>query len=114
MISSLLFVFFLLINLIEKIYFVLIFNFCCCFFLLIFSLNHFLKNSDKAELKIDFVDIFSERAYALSKGDTYANVYLADKQCYELHKILFNKGKFIFKLNLQLLTINIKIYFISY
>jgi len=36
--------------------------------------------------------MYNERAFALHKGDTYANLYLADKQCYELHKILFNKG----------------------
>jgi hypothetical protein len=47
------------------------------------------------EFKIDLIDIYGERAFALSKGDTYANLYLADKQCCELHKILFNKGKVV-------------------
>ena len=50
------------------------------------------KKIDKAELKIDLVDAFGERAFAFNKGDTYSNLYLADKQCYELHKINFNKG----------------------
>ena len=56
------------------------------------SFHYKILNIDRAELKIDLVDIYGERAHALTKGDTYANLYLADKQCYELNKILFNKG----------------------
>jgi hypothetical protein len=43
-------------------------------------------------MKIELIDINGDRAYAISKGDTYANTYLTDRNCYELHKIIFNKG----------------------
>lgn len=46
-------------------------------------------------MNIDLVDMYGERAFANNKGDSYANSYLADKQCYELHKVLINSGIYL-------------------
>ena len=70
-----------------KIYiWLIVFKFC--------QFNIYIIILDKSEVKIDLVDMYGERAHAVNKGDTYVNLYLADKQCYELHKILFNTGNF--------------------
>jgi hypothetical protein len=50
---------------------------------------------DKSDAKIDLLDIYGERLQVMQKGDLYANLYLADKQCYELHLVLINKGNLI-------------------
>jgi hypothetical protein len=42
---------------------------------------------DKKELKIDLVDGHGEKVNIYSKADSYANTYLSDRQCYELHRV---------------------------
>jgi hypothetical protein len=42
---------------------------------------------DRNELKIDLVDGSGDRMNMNSNSEFYANTYLIDKQCYELHKI---------------------------
>ncbi len=50
-------------------------------FLSIFS----KKYKERANIKIDLVDIKGEKVNINSKGDTYANEYLIEKTVYELH-----------------------------
>jgi hypothetical protein len=50
---------------------------------------------DKKSLKIDLVDGNGDRINIHMKGDAYANLYLVDKQCYELHKQYNSKFEFI-------------------
>ncbi len=50
---------------------------------------------DRTDLKIDLVDINGDRANIDSKGDLYANSYLQDRQCYELHKLVTSKCGYI-------------------
>ncbi len=47
---------------------------------------------DKSDAKIDLIDVYGERLQVTQKGDLYANLYLSDRQCYELHLVLINKG----------------------
>ena len=50
---------------------------------------------DRHLLKIDLVDVNGDRVFFNMKGDLYANQYLQDRQCYELHKV-FNSMIFIY------------------
>jgi hypothetical protein len=50
---------------------------------------------DRISLKIDLIDINGDRVNIGSKGDQYANLFLNDKQCYELNKITTSIIKFL-------------------
>lgn len=49
------------------------------------------KSIDRTVLKIELVDGNGEKVNINTKGDLYANQYLIDRQCYELHKLLTSK-----------------------
>lgn len=45
------------------------------------------KQVDKTNIKIELLDTLGERVNINMKNDIYANQYLVDRQCYELHMI---------------------------
>lgn len=58
--------------------------------LLIENLERY-KNFDRVALLIDLVDGNGEKININSKGDLYANQYLNDRQCYEIHRLITSK-----------------------
>jgi hypothetical protein len=52
-------------------------------------------NLEKKKLKIDLVDVNGDRLNIHTKGDAYANSYLIDRQCYELHRSYNSKKNFL-------------------